>query len=216
MRTKLTEIFRSKLAYSIHSNRGFSSTCIPYFANILKNGLYFTACSESHGIGNDFLPVVSSSASSSRPSHEPEKARLLSHTGSWCASQETRDEILQLDFGETMMLTGIATQGHHSNNECVSKYRLDYSVDGADWFTYTQSFGNPGNKRVELAANTDCSSVFKNKFLYEVNARFLKIVVKDWYSAICLRVQVFGYKGKLDLILKYAVGLALLGHFLEF
>ena len=101
------------------------------------------------------------------------------------------------------MLTGIATQGHHSSNECVSKYRLDYSVDGAVWFTYTQSFGNQGNTIVELPANTDCSSVFKNKFLYEVNARFLKIVVKDWHSAICLRVQVFGYKGKLSVILRY-------------
>ena len=101
------------------------------------------------------------------------------------------------------MLTGIATQGHHSNNECVSKYRLDYSVDGVVWFTYTQSFGNPGNTIVELPANTDWSSVFKNKFLHEVNARFLKIVVKDWHSAICLRVQVFGYKGKLSLMLRY-------------
>ena len=99
------------------------------------------------------------------------------------------------------MLTAIATQGHHSNNaECVSKYRLEYSVNGAAWFTYTESFGNPGNKIVELAANTDCSSVFKNKFLYELYARFLKIVVKDWHGAICLRVQVFGYKGKLNLM----------------
>ena len=175
-------------------------TCIPNFANVLNNALYFTACSELHGIGNDILPVVSSSASSSRPSHEPEKAQLLSQSGSWCASQETSDESLQLDFGETMMLTGIATQGHHSNNECVSKYRLDYSVDGAAWFTYTQSFGSPGSQKVQLAANTDCSSIFKNKFLYEVNGRFLKIVVKDWHNAICLRVQVFGYKSKLSLM----------------
>lgn len=101
------------------------------------------------------------------------------------------------------MLTGISTQGHHSNNEYVSKYRLDYSVDGSAWFTYTQSFGNPGNRIVDLAANTDSSSVFKNKFLYEINARFLKIVVKDWHSSICLRVQVFGYKGKTNLMPKY-------------
>jgi len=107
---------------------------------------------------------------------------------------------LQLDFGEKMMLTAIATQGHHSNNEFVSKYRLEYSVNGVAWFTYTQSFGNPGNTIVQLAANTDRSSVFKNKFLYEVYARFLKIVVKEWHSAICLRVQVFGYKGKLNLM----------------
>lgn len=165
--------------------------------------LYFTACSESSGIGNDVIPVVSSSASSSRQSHEPDKAQLLSHTGSWCSSQETRDETLQLDFGETVMLTGISTQGHHSNNEYVSKYRLDYSVDGSAWFTYTQSFGNPGNRIVELAANTDSSSVFKNKFLYEINARFLKIVVKDWHSSICLRVQVFGFKGKTNLMPRY-------------
>ena len=116
------------------------------------------------------------------------------------------------------MLTGIATQGHHSNNEYVSKYRLDYSVNGASWFTYTQSFGNPSYKIIELAANRDSSSVIKNKFLYEVNARFLKIVVKDWHSAICLRVQVFGYKGKLNLIFKFATTLylALFAHFQDF
>lgn len=100
------------------------------------------------------------------------------------------------------MLTGIATQGHHSNNEYVSKYRLDYSVDGATWFTYTQSFGNPGNTIIELGANTDSSSVSKNKFLHEVPSHYLKIVVKDWRGGICLRVQLFGYKGKLNLMFK--------------
>lgn len=152
------------------------------------------ACSESHGIGNDAIRVSSSSASSSRPSHEPEKAQLLSHTGSWCAAQENEDQALQLDFGETMMLTGVATQGHHSNDEYVSKYTLEYSLDGAIWFEYIQSTANNIN---ELDANTDSSSINKIKFLYEVKARYLRIVAKLWHNGICLRVRVFGYKGKL-------------------
>ncbi|KAL9983324.1 hypothetical protein ACROYT_G005476 [Oculina patagonica] len=152
------------------------------------------ACSESNGIGNDAIQVSSSSASSSRPSHEPEKAQLLSHTGSWCAAQQNEGQNLQLDFEETMMLTGIATQGHHSNDEYVSKYTLQYSLDGTIWFEYIHSTANDVNDN-ELDANTDSSSINKIKFLYEVKARYLRIVAKLWHNGICLRVQVFGYKG---------------------
>ena len=97
-----------------------------------------------------------------------------------------------------MMLTGIATQGHHSNDEYVSKYKLDYSVDEATWFTYTYSL-DLATVKTKLDANTDSASVNKIKFLYEVKARYLRIVAKLWHNGICLRVQLFGYKGEYDL-----------------
>lgn len=169
-----------RLVLSIHSNHW---------------SLCFAACSKSHGIGNDAIPVSFSSASSSRPGHEPEKAQLLNDTGSWCAGQAKENEALQLDFGKTVVLTGIATQGHHSNNEYVSKYTFEYGVEGATWFTYTHAF-NVNSRKNQLDANTDNASIRKIKFLYEVKARYLRIVAKLWHGGICLRVQLFGYNGK--------------------
>lgn len=96
-----------------------------------------------------------------------------------------------------MMLTAIATQGHHSDDEYVSKYKIEYSLDGATWFKYIQSLGNPSIANDELEGNTDSSSINKIKFLFEVKARYLRIVPKLWHNGICLRVRVFGYKGKL-------------------
>jgi len=113
--------------------------------------------------------------------------------GSWCAGINQADEYLKLDFGKTMMLTGIASQGHHSNDEYVSEYRLDYSVDGTTWFTYTQVF-KYDDIRLELNANTGSTVVKELKFLHEVKARYLRIVAKNWHNGICLRVRVFGFK----------------------
>ena len=153
---------------------------------------FFAVCSDSHGFGNDVIPVFLSSASSSRSSHEPDKAKLLSHVGSWCAGQTQLDEYLQLDFGTKMMLTGISSQGHHNNDEYVTVYRLDYSIDGTTWFTYTHELDNV---QVELDANYDSTSVVVKKFLYEVRARYLRIVAKSWHNGICLRLRVFGFNG---------------------
>ena len=161
---------------------------------------FFAASSGSHGVGNDVIQVSSSLASSSKPSHGPEKAKLLSPVGSWCAGINQADEYLKLDFGKTMMLTGIASQGHHSNDEYVSEYRLDYSVDGTTWFTYTQVF-KYDDIRLELNANTGSTVVKELKFLHEVKARYLRIVAKNWHNGICLRVRVFGFKGKRIIIL---------------
>ncbi|XP_022786019.1 uncharacterized protein LOC111326318 [Stylophora pistillata] len=152
------------------------------------------ACSKSYGIGNDPLPVSTSSASSSRHGHKPENAQNFTDTCSWCAEQAKGNENLQLDFGKTVVLTGIATKGHHSNDEYVSQFELEYSVDCANWFTYTRSF-RLEDTRTQLSANVDNASVRKIGFLYELKARYLKIVAKAWHNGICLRVQVFGYKG---------------------
>ena len=152
--------------------------------------------SELHGFGNEIIPVSSSSASSSKPSHEPEKAMLLSDEGSWCAGQIQVNEYLQLDFGMTMMLTEIASQGHHSRDEYVTKYRLDYSADhdGSVWFRYTHAFDSE-SEQIELDANKDSMSVTVIKFLHEIKARYLRIVAKTWHNGICLRVRVLGFNG---------------------
>ena len=122
-------------------------------------------------------------------------AKLLSHVGSWCAGTMEKLQYLQLDFGKNMMITMIASQGHHSNNEYVSQYRLLFGVDGTTWVTYVQAFDRE-SKKSDLRVNTDSTSVRLVKFLNEVKARYLRIVVLNWHKGICLRVTVFGFKGK--------------------
>ena len=93
-----------------------------------------------------------------------------------------------------MMLTGISSQGHHSRDEYVTKYRLDYSVDGSVWFRYTHAFDSE-SEQIELEANKDSKSVTAIKFLHEIKARYLRIVAKTWHNGICLRVRVLGFNG---------------------
>lgn len=80
----------------------------------------------------------------------------------------------------------------------MSQYELEYSVDGAHWFTYTSAFRRE-DIRTQLSANVDNASVRRIAFLYEIKARYLRVVAKVWHNGICLRLQVFGYKGDCSL-----------------
>lgn len=138
---------------------------------------------------------MSSSASSSRPFHEPERAKLLSQVGCWCSDVAQIFEHLQLDFGKAVMLTGIASQGHHNKVEYVTNYQLLFSDDGVIWRTYYNAF-DLETKTDNVTANTDSKNVKIVKFLYEIKARYLKIRALNWQNGICMRIKVFGFQGK--------------------
>ena len=82
------------------------------------------------------------SASSQRHDNNgPHKARLNSRKlgnkkGAWSSLKNDIDQWLQVDLGTYTTVTRIATQGRSDMRQWVTKYRLQYSEDGVNFYFY--------------------------------------------------------------------------------
>lgn len=56
--------------------------------------------------------------------------------GGWAAGGEKIGEFLQVDLGGPKIITMVASQGRHAENQWVTKYSLSYSDDGNKWIDY--------------------------------------------------------------------------------
>ena len=66
--------------------------------------------------------------------HSPNNGRLHfkragSRMGAWCTRHNNRYQWLSVDFGRTMRVTKIATQGRQDAAQWVTQYYLSYSQD---------------------------------------------------------------------------------------
>lgn len=66
----------------------------------------------------------------------PENARLGSSRRSWVPQTSDKNQWLQVDLGNKMQITGIATQGHHNSSCWVKRYSLQYSNNGVLFEVY--------------------------------------------------------------------------------
>ena len=88
--------------------------------------------------------------------HAASRARLHlktsgSRKGAWSAGTNSAQQWLQIDLGsEHTRVTGIATQGRHSNtrSQWVLTYKLEYSNDGTS-FQYYKQQGETSDKVLE-------------------------------------------------------------------
>ena len=57
--------------------------------------------------------------------------------GAWSAATNDLNQWLQIDmiYPDTK-ITGLATQGRNGHSQWVTKYKLQYSVDGVNFFYY--------------------------------------------------------------------------------
>ena len=102
-------------------------------------------CSLPLGLENGHVPDAAFSASSSaHAKYAPARARLnlqgnsKAH-GAWCAKTNDGKQWLQIDFGELVRVTKVATQGQQNSNNWVTKFTLYYSVDGIHWAEYKEN-----------------------------------------------------------------------------
>ena len=102
-------------------------------------------CSLPLGLENGHVPDAAFSASSSaQAKHAPARARLNIHAdskgyGAWAAKTNNGKQWLQIDFGELVRVTKVATQGRQDNDNWVTKFTLSYSVDGIHWVEYKEN-----------------------------------------------------------------------------
>lgn len=87
------------------------------------------------------MPDAAFSASSIAGSKNgPERARLnVQGSGAWVAKANNGSQWLQIDLGELVRVTKVATQGRRDADHWVTQFSLSYSLDGTHWAEYKEN-----------------------------------------------------------------------------
>lgn len=110
--------------------------------------------------------------------------------GAWSSRRNDGNQWLQIDlFDETSQVTGVATQGRADWNQWVTKYRLQYSVDGVTFQFYKEQ-GQSANK--EFTGNTDRNTIVRHDLNPPITARFIRFRPVSWFGHISMRAELYG------------------------
>lgn len=87
------------------------------------------------------MPDAAFSASSMAGSKNgPEHARLNGQgSGGWVAKANNGSQWLQIDLGELVRVTKVATQGRRDADYWVTQFSLSHSLDGEHWAKYKEN-----------------------------------------------------------------------------
>eukprot|EP00073_Rattus_norvegicus_P052063 XP_017454447.1 PREDICTED: contactin-associated protein like 5-2 isoform X2 [Rattus norvegicus] len=116
-------------------------------------------------------------------------------TGGWSPADSSAHQWLQLDLGNRVEITAVATQGRYGSADWVTSYHLMFSDTGHNWQQYKQE-----NSIWTFAGNLNADSVVHHKLLHSVRARFIRFVPMEWNrnGNIGMRVEVYGCSYKSD------------------
>jgi len=116
--------------------------------------------------------------------HTPENSSLYG-SSSWCSNGDASSpQYLQFDFRKVVTVSGIATQGDAGDNKWVTKYAVSYGYNEQSWLDYVEG--------QHLTGNSDKSSVVVHWFSSPFAAQFVRILPKNYKTAQCMRVDLFG------------------------
>uniref|UniRef100_Q0V8T8-2 Isoform 2 of Contactin-associated protein like 5-2 n=1 Tax=Mus musculus TaxID=10090 RepID=Q0V8T8-2 len=116
-------------------------------------------------------------------------------TGGWSPENSSAHQWLQLDLGNRVEITAVATQGRYGSSDWVTSYCLIFSDTGHNWQQYKQ-----GDSIWTFIGNMNANSVVHHKLLHAVRARFVRFVPLEWNpnGKIGMRVEVYGCFYKSD------------------
>ncbi|XP_012868460.1 PREDICTED: contactin-associated protein-like 4 isoform X2 [Dipodomys ordii] len=136
-------------------------------------------------------PASFSSSSELSGSHGPGFARLNRRDGAggWSPLVSNKYQWLQIDLGERMEVTSVATQGGYGSSNWVTSYLLMFSDSGRNWKQYRQEDSVWG-----FSGNANADSVVYSRLQPSVKARFLRFLPLEWNpkGRIGMRIEVFG------------------------
>lgn len=150
-----------------------------------------TGCSKPLGLKSRMIFSRQLSASSERDSRHSARHGRLDGNSAWCSARSSFAKYFQIDFGRTVEVTSVATQGHPREEKWIQRYILRYSL-GKNWFTYQAS----GRDKV-FKGNRDGRSAVRHYLKERLVAKKLRIVrhenSRDFMgSTVCLRAEVYG------------------------
>ena len=127
-------------------------------------------CAAPLGMENGRIPDNAISSANKDNIHPYTNARLNHNGPGWTPTEDT---FLQVDFGEVVQLTGIATQGSsYKGSSGLKSYTFNYSIDGTKWLEYKESSSSP---EVSLGYSlcylfvSKYDIVWRNSWIYEVS-----------------------------------------------
>ncbi|XP_058551846.1 contactin-associated protein-like 3 isoform X3 [Neofelis nebulosa] len=138
------------------------------------------------------LPRASFSSSSElSSSHGPGFASLNRRDGAggWSPRVSDKYQWLQIDLGERMEVTAVATQGGYGSSDWVTGYVLMFSDGGRNWQLYRREESISG-----FPGNTNADSVVHYRLEPPFEARFLRFLPVAWNpkGRIGMRIEVYG------------------------
>nr|XP_033803133.1 contactin-associated protein-like 5 isoform X2 [Geotrypetes seraphini] len=144
------------------------------------------------------LPPAAFDSSSELPgAHSPSFAKLNRRdgVGGWSPLDSNEQQWLQIDLGDRVEITAVATQGRYGSSDWVTSYLLMFSDTGRNWKQYRQE-----DSIWAFTGNSNADSVVQHKFQHSVKARFLRFVPLEWNPSgrIGLRAEAFGCIYKSD------------------
>ncbi|XP_069106945.1 lactadherin-like [Argopecten irradians] len=133
-----------------------------------------------YGVSNDAL-----SASSTHSTCLLQEVRFNSSRG-WCPADTGDGHYIQVEFQTTSNLKAIQTLGRGNNNQWVSLYSVNISMDGINW----NSILTNGDIKV-FPANSDRHTLVTNKLAGNVVAKYIRVisVSGEWYRSMRLEVK---------------------------
>ncbi|XP_074973829.1 contactin-associated protein-like 5 isoform X4 [Caretta caretta] len=116
--------------------------------------------------------------------------------GGWSPLESNPQQWLQIDLGDRVEITAVATQGRYGSSDWITSYILMFSDTGRNWKQYRQE-----DSIWVFTGNTNADSVVHHKLLHSVKTRFLRFVPLKWNPSgrIGLRVEVYGCSYKSDI-----------------
>uniref|UniRef100_A0A8W4F9H5 Contactin associated protein family member 5 n=1 Tax=Sus scrofa TaxID=9823 RepID=A0A8W4F9H5_PIG len=140
-------------------------------------------------------PMAFSSSSDLTGAHSPAQLNRRAGTGGWSPADSNAQQWLQMDLGNRVEITAVATQGRHGSSDWVTSYSLMFSDTGRNWKQYKQE-----DSIWTFAGNMNADSVMHHKLLHSVRARFIRFVPLEWNPSgkIGMRVEVYGCSYKSD------------------
>ncbi|XP_041964471.1 epithelial discoidin domain-containing receptor 1 isoform X1 [Alosa sapidissima] len=154
-------------------------------------------CRYALGMEDGSIPDSAITASSAwSDSTEAKHGRLSTGEGdgAWCpmgAVYPSGSEYLQVDLGALHFLSLVGTQGRHADGhgrEFARSYRLRYSRDGRQWFTWKDRWGQE-----VISGNENTYDVVLKDLGPPVVARMVRFYpLADRVMSVCLRVELYG------------------------
>ncbi|XP_032219152.2 EGF-like repeat and discoidin I-like domain-containing protein 3 [Nematostella vectensis] len=116
----------------------------------------------------------------------PEPTLLI--YSSWCAGSNEIGQYLQIGLGTLKIITRVGTQGRVGIDQWITKYTLQYQLDGSGVFTnYLEN-----SVVKEFQGNRDNNTVVINTLNPYIKTTTVRIVAQAWYGHVSLRAELYG------------------------
>ena len=113
------------------------------------------------------MPSAFTMASSSNQNgKEASSARLNDPSSCWCALTNNVNQYLQIDFGKSLTITGLAVQGNPTADSWVKDFYFEYGMSVGSLTTY-QEYGTS-----KVSFKFSCYSKIHNFVLFIVNVKY--------------------------------------------